>query len=115
MHLGGVKSYLDEKKIQSFTEIDFESQAFKSSKNQKKNDDYLKQRKKGSIENKIKKLENKIDKFEKMIKNIDIELEINYEKTIQSNDFFEKYNMKKKQLQDLIDQWEREQNKLNSF
>ena len=50
-----------------------------------------------------------------MIKNIDIELEINYEKTIQSNDFFEKYNMKKKQLQDLIDQWEREQNKLNSF
>ena len=115
MHLGGVKSYLEEKRVESFTEIDIRSQTFKSSKNLKNSNDYSNRRKKGSIENKIKKLENKIDKLEKTIKNIDMELEINYVKTIQSHDFFEKYNLKKKQLKDLIDQWEIEQNELNSI
>ena len=115
IHLGGVNSYLEENKVLSFNEIDKKSESIKSSLKLNKKNDYINKKNKGSIERKIKKLENKIDKLEKLIKAIDIELEINYEKTIKNENFFENYNYKKKQLKDFIDQWESEQNKLNNI
>ncbi len=115
IHLGGVNSYLEENKVLSFNEIDKKSESIKSSLKLNKKNDYINKKNKGSIERKIKKLENKIDKLEKLIKAIDIELEINYEKTIKTENFFENYNYKKKQLKDFIDQWESEQNKLNNI
>ena len=115
IHLGGVKSYLEENKVLSFNEIDKKSESIKSSLKLNHKNDYIIQKSKVSIERKIKKLENKIDKLEKSIKAIDIELEINYEKTIETENFFENYNYKKKQLKDFMDQWEAEQNKLNSI
>ena len=99
----------------SFNEIDKKSESIKSSLKLNHKNDYIIQKSKVSIERKIKKLENKIDKLEKSIKAIDIELEINYEKTIETENFFENYNYKKKQLKDFMDQWEAEQNKLNSI
>tara|TARA_B100001057_G_scaffold361129_1_gene363501 strand:+ start:4736 stop:6643 length:1908 start_codon:yes stop_codon:yes gene_type:complete len=113
IHLGGVNSYLEENKVLSFNEIDKKSESIKSSSKLNQKNDYIIQKSRISIERKIKKLENKIDKLEKSIKAIDIELEINYQKTIETEDFFENYNSKKKQLKDFIDQWEVEQNKLN--
>ena len=115
IHLGGVNSYLEENKVLSFNEIDKKSESIKSSSKLNQKNDYIIQKSRISIERKIKKLENKIDKLEKSIKAIDIELEINYQKTIETEDFFENYNSKKKQLKDFIDQWEVEQNKLNSI
>ena len=115
IHLGGVNSYLEENKVLSFNEIDKKSESIKSSLKLNKKNDYINKKNRGSIERKIKKLENKIDKLEKLIKAIDIELEINYEKTIKTENFFENYNYKKKQLKDFIDQWESEQNKLNNI
>lgn len=115
IHLGGVKSYLEENKVLSFNEIDKKSESIKSSLKLNHKNDYIIQKSKVSIERKIKKLENKIDKLEKSIKAIDIELEINYEKTIETENFFENYNYKKKQLKDFMDQWEAEQNKLNNI
>ena len=115
IHLGGVNSYLEENKVLSFNEIDKKSESIKSSLKLNHKNDYIIQKSKVSIERKIKKLENKIDKLEKSIKAIDIELEINYEKTIETENFFENYNYKKKQLKDFMDQWEAEQNKLNSI
>ena len=115
IHLGGVKSYLEENKVLSFNEIDKKPESIKSSLKLNHKNDYIIQKSKVSIERKIKKLENKIDKLEKSIKAIDIELEINYEKTIETENFFENYNYKKKQLKDFMDQWEAEQNKLNNI
>ena len=115
IHLGGVNSYLEENKVLSFNEIDKKSESIKSSSKLNHKNDYIIQKSRISIERKIKKLENKIDKLEKSIKAIDVELEINYQKTIETEDFFENYNSKKKQLKDFIDQWEVEQNKLNSI
>jgi len=115
IHLGGVNSYLEENKVMSFNEIDKKSEFIKSSLKPNHKKGYIIQKNKGSIERKIKKLEDKIDKLEKSIKAIDIELEINYEKTIKTENFFEKYNYKKKQLKESIDQWEAEQNKLSNI
>ena len=45
----------------------------------------------------------------------DLELEINYEQTISSTDFFDKYHAKKSELQDYINLWETQQNELEKI
>ena len=116
MHLGGVKSYLEEKKIQNFTEITInKSSGNKLSEKSDKGISYSIQKKVNNLKNKINKLENKIDRLEKKIIAIDLELEINYEETIAPADFFENYHSQKKELQDNIDNWELEQKKLEKL
>ena len=116
MHLGGVKSYLEEKKIQNFTEINSnKSSGDKLSEKSDKGISYSNQKKVTNLKSKIKKLENKIDRLEKKINAIDLELEINYEETIASADFFDNYHSQKKELQDNIDNWELEQKKLEKI
>ena len=116
MHLGGVKSYLEEKKIQNFTEITInKSSGNKLSEKSDKGISYSIQKKVNNLKNKINKLENKIDRLEKKINVIDLELEINYKETIARADFFENYHSQKKELQDNIDNWELEQKKLEKL
>tara|TARA_B110001454_G_C12683995_1_gene419370 strand:- start:214 stop:1521 length:1308 start_codon:yes stop_codon:yes gene_type:complete len=116
MHLGGVKSYLEEKNIKNFTEIsNHKNTETNPSENKNNAGDYLNQKKINNTKSRINKLENKIDMLEKKIKAIDLELEINYEKTIASTDFFDKYHAQKKELQDNIDIWELEHKKLEKI
>jgi ATP-binding cassette subfamily F protein 3 len=44
--------------------------------------------------------------LEKEIKDIDFDLEVEYEKTISQPNFFDKYQAKKKELEVLMEQWE---------
>ena len=60
-----------------------------------------------SLKNKLSKLEAKIATLEKKIKGIDLELEINYEKTISEVNFFESYHEKKRELSKNMENWER--------
>ena len=116
MHLGGVKSYLEEKKIQNFTEINNNKNlAKKISQKNEKGIVFTNQKKINSLKNKINKLENKIDMLEKTIKAVDLELEINYEETIASSNFFDKYHAQKKELQNNIDEWELVQKQLEKI
>ena len=74
-HLGGVKSFLDDKKIQNFSEIKrIESKEKKLNTNNQF--DYSNQKKVKKIKDRIKKLESKIGMLEKKLKAIDLELEI---------------------------------------
>lgn len=116
MHLGGVKSYLEEKKIQNFTEINNNKNlAKKISQKNEKGIVFTNQKKINSLKSKINKLENKIDILEKTIKAVDLELEINYEETIASSNFFDKYHAQKKELQNNIDEWELVQKQLEKI
>ena len=45
------------------------------------------------------KIESKIQKIEKEIKNLDVELATNYDKTVENPDFFTMYNGKKNELE----------------
>ncbi len=113
-YLGGVKSFLDDKKIQNFSEIKrIESKEKKLNTNNQF--DYSNQKKVKKIKDRIKKLESKIGMLEKKLKAIDLELEINYEQTISSTDFFDKYHAKKSELQDYINLWETQQNELEKI
>ena len=55
---------------------------------------------------KVKKIENQIAQLEKEIKDIDFDLEVDYERTIRKPNFFDIYQAKKNKLKDLIDEWE---------
>ena len=56
--------------------------------------------------NKLSKLEDQTATLEREIKAIDIELEINYDQTISSPDFFDHYQEKKKRLSHHVENWE---------
>ena len=54
----------------------------------------------------MSKTEASIHKLEREIKEIDVELSINYEETISRPDFFDNYQQLKKKLEKLMEQWE---------
>ncbi len=58
------------------------------------------------MQNKQSKLETSISKLEKEIKDIDLELSINYEETIAKANFFDEYHEKKNQIENLMIEWE---------
>jgi ATP-binding cassette subfamily F protein 3 len=51
-------------------------------------------------------VEDQIATLERDIKAIDLELEINYEETISTPDFFDHYQEKKKRLTQYMEKWE---------
>ena len=59
-----------------------------------------------SLQNRLSKLEAGIAALEKDIKVIDFELQINYEATVATPNFFDAYQVKKAQLESLMLQWE---------
>ena len=103
--LGGVSDYLEHKKIGSLKELEQQKTERKqktySSKNNYKNQKELKKLKK-----KISGIERAIKSLEKWIKDTDLELEINYDQTIQQQNFFDNYQDRKGELEKLYAQWE---------
>jgi len=102
--LGDINAYLEEKKLGSLKEL--EKKAKKKNEVQKKGDAYEKQKKDRSKAQKLFKVEQQITRLEKEIKAIDLELEINYDATIATPNFFDNYQQKKKKLERLMEEWE---------
>ncbi len=76
---------------------------------------YENQKKIKSLKNKLSKTEASITKLEKEIKEIDVELSINYEETIAQPNFFDSYQNKKKELETLMETWEQLTEELDQF
>jgi len=102
--LGDINAYLEEKKLSSLKEL--EKKDKKKNEVQKKGDAYEKQKKDRSKAQKLFKVEQQITRLEKEIKAIDLELEINYDATIATPNFFDNYQQKKKKLERLMEEWE---------
>jgi len=102
--LGDINAYLEKKKLSSLKEL--EKKAKKKNEVQKKGDAYEKQKKDRSKAQKLFKVEQQITRLEKEIKAIDLELEINYDATIATPNFFDNYQQKKKKLERLMEEWE---------
>ena len=60
-----------------------------------------------SLKNKQSNLEAKIAILEKEIKDLDFELEINYDETIAQSNFFDHYTSKKEKLAQFMVEWEK--------
>ena len=104
-YLGGVADYLEQKKIGSLTELEKEKEASKP-KASAASTDYETQKQRKKIQNKLSGVEKEIKALEKWIKEMDFELEINYDQTIQKEGFFDQYHNRKKELENLYAQWQ---------
>ncbi len=104
LYLDDVNTYLENKKLDSLKEL--EKTERKSKQLETGVNDYTLQKKEKSLKNKLSKLEDQIATLEREIKAIDLELEINYDQTISTPDFFDHYQEKKQRLSQNMENWE---------
>lgn len=104
--LGDINAYLEYQKLSSLKELEKKSKPVSQTKSATEEASYEKQKEQRGAEQKVAKLEKQIARLEKEIKDIDFDLEVEYEKTISQPNFFDKYQAKKKELEVLMEQWE---------
>ena len=103
--LGDINAYLEYQKFTSIKELEKKSKEKK--KVIKKENTYERQKEIRGAQQKISKLERQISNLEKELKKIDFDLEVDYEITISQPNFFAFYQDKKKDLEKLMEKWEK--------
>ena len=109
--LGDLNSYLEDQKLLSIKDLEKKSKNTNSHNGNETKKSFIEHKKNREINKKVKKIENKIAQLEKEIKDIDFDLEVDYERTIREPNFFDIYQAKKNKLKNLIDEWEAIQTK----
>ena len=104
--LGDINSYLEDQKLSSLKELEKNTSGQKSNNKERRNL-YEKHKEIRGTQQKILKIEKQITNLEKEIKQIDLKLEIDYEVTIREPNFFDLYQAKKRDLDNLIEKWEK--------
>ena len=114
-YLGDIDYFLEQHNLENMREV--EKRSLKENSLNKKNNidgkksyQVLKQKK--QLQNKLGKIESEISKLEKDILNDDIEISENFEKVSSDKDFFNNYQAKKVQVDELMERWEEIHNKL---
>lgn len=107
-YLGDINYFLEQRKLQNLREAEKRTTVVSEEKKTRSDgkQNYEQQKKLKSFRNKLSKVEASIHKLEREIKEIDVELSINYEETISRPDFFDNYQQLKKELEKLMEQWE---------
>ncbi|MDC8003087.1 ABC-F family ATP-binding cassette domain-containing protein [Aureisphaera galaxeae] len=108
-YLGDIDYFLEQRNLQNLREAEKRTQTEKKEEKPKETGgklSYEQQKKLKSLNNRLSKVEASISQLEKEIKEIDVELSINYEETIAQPNFFDDYQAKKKQLDEFMLQWE---------
>jgi ATP-binding cassette subfamily F protein 3 len=105
-YLGDIDFYLEQRNLENLRDI--EKQIVVKSKVDKKQSkqSYNNQKKLKSLHNRLSKTESQINQLEKEVKEIDIELEANYDVTVSRPNFFDEYQKKKDKLHVLMENWE---------
>ncbi len=108
-YLGDIDFFLEQRNLQHLR--DAEKRTLKAENTEKSTapeakEDYEQQKKRKSLQNQLSKAEKQIHQLEKELKEWDVELSINYDETIAKPNFFENYQSKKSQLQELMNRWE---------
>lgn len=106
-YLGDIDFYLEQRQLQNLREAERKTIIKSSVKLTENKQSYESQKKLKSLNNRLSKIETAISSLEQEIKDIDLELEVNYDATISKPHFFDLYQGKKSKLKDLIEQWEK--------
>jgi ATP-binding cassette subfamily F protein 3 len=105
-YLGDIDFYLEQRKVDDFRAIEKnKNSTTKKIKTEKASNSFQDQKKLKSLKNRLSALESKISSLEKEVKEIDHDLLMNYDATIAKPNFFDSYQRKKKNLEDLMEQW----------
>lgn len=104
-YLGDIDFYLQQREVSNFREIEKNTQNTKtpSENNTEKIISYETQKERKKINNQINKIETKITDLEKEIANMDLQISENISI---SNDFLKNYELKKQELDSLMEEWE---------
>ena len=106
-YLGDIDFYLEERKAEDFRKIEKGTEKSKAVKTKSTNEnDYKLQKKRKSLKNKLSGIERKISDLEKVIADLDHQLLMNYDETSAKPNFFDDYQGKKKNLEQLMKDWE---------
>ena len=106
-YLGDIDFYLEQRHLQNLREVEKKTIIKSPIKSTKNKQSYESQKRLKSLNNRLSKIEIAVSSLEQEIKEIDLELEINYDATISKPNFFDLYQDKKTKLKDLIEQWEK--------
>jgi len=107
-YLGDIDYFLEQRNIENLREAEKRTVIAQEAKEKTSGgkQSYENQKKQKSLSNKLSKVESNINKLEREIKEIDVELAINYDQTIAKPNFFDGYQAKKDKLAKLMKDWE---------
>src|SRR5690606_34408264 len=105
-YLGDINFYLEQRKVDNMREIEKKDVVVKQPVKQEKNLSFKEQKQKKSLQNRLSKIESEIQNLEKQIAQEDKLLAENYEKMMNDMSFFKAYEKKKKDLENLLNEWE---------
>lgn len=107
-YLGDINFFLEQRNAMNMREIEKKDveKSDNSNKQQAKNLSYEEQKKNKSLQNRLSKVESQIQQLEIDIQKDDKELASNYDKLIENAAFFTAYDKKKKELDQLLADWE---------
>ena len=114
-YLGDINYFLEQHDLDDMREVEkrtLKENDIDRKKNSGGRKSYLELKQKKQLQNKLNKIESEISKLEKHILNDDVEIYENFEKVSSDKDFFKKYQVKKDQVDELMEQWEEIHNKL---
>ena len=104
-YLGDIDYYLEQRNVDSLREVEKRT-VIKEAPKKSNKQSYEDQKRLKSLNNKLSKVESQISQLEKKIKEIDVELAINYEEVIATPNFYDDYQAKKETLSQLMEDWE---------
>jgi len=113
-YLGDIDYYLEQRKVENLREVEKRT-VEKAQPKQNNKQSYEAQKKLKSLNNRLSKVEAKISQLEKEIKSIDIELDTNYDEVVSDPKFFDNYQLKKGQLEELMLNWETIQEEIDKL
>ncbi|WP_204346794.1 ABC-F family ATP-binding cassette domain-containing protein [Psychroserpens algicola] len=104
-YLGDIDYYLEQRNVENLREVERRT-VIKEEPKANNKQSYEDQKKLKSLNNKLSNIESKISQLEKDIKQDDVELATNYDATVADTTFFDRYQSKKEQLKQLMEDWE---------
>ena len=105
-YLGDIDFYLEQRQVENLREVEKRTQVKTPQKVAAPKQSYEDQKQLKSLNNRLSKVESSIATLERTIKTIDVEMETNYDQAVAQPDFFETYQFKKNQLNQLMSDWE---------
>jgi len=113
-YLGDINFYLEQRNMQNMREVEKKDVVVKETPKEKKQLSYEDQKKSKSLQNRLSKVESQIKEVEKQIQHDDKLLAGNYEKLMADAAFFTAYENKKKELDNLMTEWENVQEEIDN-
>lgn len=114
-YLGDINFFLEQRKLENMREVEKKDVEKKEAPKENKALSYEEQKKNKALQNRLSKIESQIQQLEKDIQNDDKALASNYDKHVEDAKFFAAYEKKKKELDQLLEDWETVQMEIDAL